>query len=197
MKSLYITLLTLLSCTGNYFVYPAQLSTEKKNVQKPDATQRKLSLIFDNIIHALTEKDGDRLRNILQENPNFLRSSNAAYDTRRIILFAANVMPAALGILKEFGVNIDAQDEYGNTALMDAVLYNHQSSVEALIDAGANMHLQNQNNLSPLSYARQQNNHGMVKALLSNHPSATDISISRSSSGTSRKDSNSRSDTLS
>jgi ankyrin repeat protein len=50
-------------------------------------------------------------------------------------------------------VDLEVPDEFRNTALHDAVRWNHLGILERLVDVGANLNIQNRNGDSPLHFA--------------------------------------------
>lgn len=66
------------------------------------------------------------------------------------------------------GINANAKDDAGNTALFYAVRSNNYETIEFLIDAGAKTEIFNDNGNSPLTMAVVMGNMDAVKALLTN-----------------------------
>jgi len=69
-------------------------------------------------------------------------------------------------LLKEEGVQVDAEDEEGRTALHFAVGYGEIECSKLLIDAGANVNLKDANQNTPLHYAAGYGQAESVKLLL-------------------------------
>lgn len=65
-----------------------------------------------------------------------------AYRNKSICLVAAKWLIAA-------GVDVDTQDDHGNSCLHLAVVQRKRSLVAALVDAGANQDLQNEKGMTP------------------------------------------------
>ncbi|CAO2649605.1 Nn.00g069900.m01.CDS01 [Neocucurbitaria sp. VM-36] len=77
--------------------------------------------------------------------------------------------PVAFGLpLIHRGINLNAKDCVGNTALLEAVRVGHSDAVDMLIDRGADVNLQDQNGNSPLSEAISRNRKSMALKLLQN-----------------------------
>lgn len=68
--------------------------------------------------------------------------------------------------LLEAGVNVNASDDLGSTALHKAAKYNHQKVVMTLISYGANVNAQNNSGESPLAYAFEHRHWIVVMTLL-------------------------------
>jgi ankyrin repeat protein len=61
---------------------------------------------------------------------------------------------------------IDARDASGHTALMLAVLQDHEAVVRALLEQGADPNIGDAAGITPIAVARQQHQPRMVDALL-------------------------------
>ena len=70
-----------------------------------------------------------------------------------LILAAYNDQPAAVAFLLQKGVNPNAQDAAGNTALMGVCFKGYKDIAKQLIDAGADVNLRNANGAPALTFA--------------------------------------------
>ncbi|MFC4775205.1 ankyrin repeat domain-containing protein [Paenibacillus sp. GCM10023252] len=74
----------------------------------------------------------------------------------------------------EQGIAIDAQDNRGRTAMLAATHGDYPDVVKVLLDAGANMHLQDDLQDNPFLYAGAEGLHAILKLLIQAGP---DLSI--------------------
>jgi ankyrin repeat protein len=75
--------------------------------------------------------------------------------------------PVGFGLpLIEAGIELNAKDFLGNTAILEAVRLGHSDAVEMLVDHGADVNLQNQHGASPLLEAIARNRNSMILKLL-------------------------------
>jgi ankyrin repeat protein len=65
------------------------------------------------------------------------------------------------------GININVQDEYGNTALLYAAALLNQEAVELLIKRGADINIGNTWGMNALEYAKKRNHKKIKKLLIS------------------------------
>ncbi|KAG4301619.1 hypothetical protein PCANB_001700 [Pneumocystis canis] len=63
-------------------------------------------------------------------------------------------------------IDLDGCDETGGTAIIFASCFGHQEIVEALLEAGANIHVKDKAKWSPLMWAMNNHHGGIVKLLL-------------------------------
>jgi len=73
----------------------------------------------------------------------------------QLLARAAEATPAELGKLIHAGANVNAQDRYGVTPLMQAVVGNNTTAVSTLIAAGADPKLKDFRGDTALDLARQ------------------------------------------
>jgi ankyrin repeat protein len=71
----------------------------------------------------------------------------------------------SLLLLASAGVDLDKQDEDGQTALMKAIQSNSSGCIEALLKAGANLKLKNHEGETALAIAREGDQAEIVKLL--------------------------------
>lgn len=69
-------------------------------------------------------------------------------------------------VLIQGGVDIDAKDKVGRTALMHAARYGENATIDALLELGANINAKNLNGHTALIYAARFGNADTVKLLL-------------------------------
>jgi len=69
-------------------------------------------------------------------------------------------------LLIEVGVDINAKDIYGDTALIYASAYNHKEIVEILIEVGADISIKNNIFFTALKYASKKGHKDIVKLLI-------------------------------
>lgn len=74
---------------------------------------------------------------------------------KQLLLQAATAPVASLQILIQRGARVNAQDRFGVTPLMEAVIGNNIAAVRVLIAAGANPHLRDLRGDTALDLARQ------------------------------------------
>lgn len=75
----------------------------------------------------------------------------------------------AVKLLLDAGVNVDAQNKVGRTALMMAIANAHTQIVELLLKAYADVDIEDNNSITALMLAAEEGNQDEVKLLLKNH----------------------------
>ncbi|KAG5513245.1 hypothetical protein PMAC_001615 [Pneumocystis sp. 'macacae'] len=75
-------------------------------------------------------------------------------------------------------IDLDGCDETGGTAIIFAACYGHQNVVEALLEAGANIHVQDKVKWSPLMWAMNNHHGNIVKLLLAHGASLDNTNVS-------------------
>ncbi|KAK8130191.1 hypothetical protein PG999_002571 [Apiospora kogelbergensis] len=103
----------------------------------------------------------DEKENILQKSLAMAASNGDLEQVKRIVN----------GDAKKF-VNANAQDEEGTPPLVYASCFGHESVVQALVDAGADVDKQDRNQWSALMWAMTNRHKGIAKILLDNGASA-------------------------
>ncbi|MGA9851793.1 MAG: ankyrin repeat domain-containing protein [Gammaproteobacteria bacterium] len=73
---------------------------------------------------------------------------------RQLLARAAEATPAELGRLIKAGANVNAQDRYGVTPLMQAVIGNNTAAVSTLISAGSDLRVKDFRGDTALDLAR-------------------------------------------
>jgi ankyrin repeat protein len=114
-----------------------------------------------------TESDTNTVKLLLERgaNPNLVNKNkqNALMIGISYALKAESSFEA-IEMLLHSGINIDAQDKWGKTALMFAVIENDDKSVELLLKAGANVNLVDESGKYALDYAKDPE---IIKMLMS------------------------------
>lgn len=85
------------------------------------------------------------------------------------ILIRAAVFPRNANVVRQLiatGVNLDATDQYGDTALIAAINNLQWDSAHALIDAGANLNILGARNYTALTHAVRRNQTELAQSLL-------------------------------
>ncbi|KAK6825169.1 DIL and ankyrin domain-containing protein [Apiospora arundinis] len=107
------------------------------------------------------KRSRDEKDNILQKSLAMAASNGDLEQVKRILK----------GDAKKF-VNVNAQDEEGTPPLVYASCFGHESVVQALVDAGADVDKQDRNQWSALMWAMTNRHKGIAKILLDNGASA-------------------------
>lgn len=87
-------------------------------------------------------------------------------DVQETVLKAAGSGSSGLLEVLSRGININAADDDGNTALMEASEKGEYSTVRALLDAGADVNAVNEDGETALMLASEEGNTAIVRMLL-------------------------------
>ncbi|MDB2414841.1 ankyrin repeat domain-containing protein [Rickettsiales bacterium] len=145
------------------------MSTTSSKISDFFMTEKKASRILDDISKLINSDRRDQARDKLRELPekHYNVKSSAGYSFLHLA--------AILGMndeieyyLRLFPNNIDAADNYGNTALYEATCNRHTSTVELLINKGANINATNHKDITALHKAAYNGHTETMKTLIDN-----------------------------
>ena len=106
------------------------------------------------VCYGLTECLETALKNGF--NPNHTYKGKSSYFNGRTLLHFAYDQPKSLALLIEAGVDIDARDNNGETALIQAARTGNSNSVRLLLKAGANIDVKDRTGMTALKYAEKK-----------------------------------------
>lgn len=159
----------------------AKLSDQGLEIERSlDELRRKSSYIietpnwFEGIIKKLLDADKtdaeskniEQYGSTLADSPSVVESENNLSSKIPLWWAAINGHQAVLKRLLEDGVDLEAKDKYGRTALSRAAREGYQKGVESLIESGANLDSKDMNGWTPLSWAAYNGHETVVESLL-------------------------------
>ncbi|KAJ6257109.1 Myosin-Va [Drechslerella dactyloides] len=194
-----IALLSLLFHRVNQI--PAELTGQSQFFAAPMPAKLNFSLDIDNDSdddRRAKEREGNdkRLESMLAAQAAFqgdaeliseddiLKSSKMSQEEKRVRLQKLLNMAASNGepdrVRKILGsdakeyIDVDAVDEEGSSPLIYAACFGHEEVVTLLVEAGANVNLQDSHKWSPLTWAMTNRHKGIAKILL-DHGASSEI----------------------
>lgn len=124
------------------------------------------TLSSQDIIDASRSGDLERVRSLLEYNPNLVRSQDD-YGRTPLHWAARGVHFEVIKLLIRSGAEVNAQDQGGVTALHSVALRGHNEAAAYLILQGAEMEARTHDGETPMSYAISYGHRAIVDLLIS------------------------------
>ncbi len=133
------------------------------------------------LLVAANNQHADVVRLLLLNNSPMVSATNRYRNIVLNLLGAHNVSPLSIAIMDRNGENIaqilaslpqadiDAQDDFGITALHWAAARNDEQTVNALLKRNANVNIRDNDGNTPLHYAARNGHLNIVRALLTHN----------------------------
>jgi len=149
------------------FGYPDILDIVKENptfnYYFRDSVNQNTLLMYSVINECLFMKE------LLENDPNIINDVNRKNENALIIATKINQVKAVETLLN-YGINIDHQDDLGNTALHYAIEIENPKLVQMIMKKNPKTDLKNKNNKTAIMLANEINNNDILQSL--NNPSA-------------------------
>jgi len=108
-------------------------------------------------------------KELVENDPSIINEVNSKNENALIVATKVNNIEQ-IKLLLQYGINVNQQDELGNTALYYAVEMEEAYLVHLLVNKHADIHIKNNEGRSPFDLANKLGNQKVLIAL--NHPSA-------------------------
>lgn len=138
---------------------PLDYSQENSPIKKTLEEHKKAIELNNDIFYALTNSDDNRVKAIVDSNPDTLNTVNAQGDTPLLYCIKNNLLAQAQLLMNDTRCKLNEADLQGNTALHHAAINNLIEFVKTLLEKGAviKSNLQGQTPLHIAAYHGKQN----------------------------------------
>ena len=109
--------------------------------------------------------DQDKAREMLRKTPTLLKARYRLNETPLHFLAIENY-PGGVRFLGQLGMDVNAVNEFGDTALVDAVVLTNLPMVEELLQLGANPNVTSKLRTNPLQWAMENECWDIARALI-------------------------------
>jgi ankyrin repeat protein len=140
---------------------------DKKQINSKGATAAKVAADegYDNIVDIIKKFDAKEVSARSTTAPTTSKATTNHPNSAEFLEAASNGQDGKVKALLAKGVNVDAKDAEGNTALMSASKWGRTETVKILIEAGANRKLTNNKGESALALA-EDNGYNQTATIL-------------------------------